>query len=177
MKSPLIYLAVALAVCVLALAGYWFWYAAVAEKSSTGVALQNNIDASANAASRVALARAALADLEGDEALLRSRFVSETGVVAFINGLEALGRATGSTTVNVLSVSTVADASARPAFKFALLVKGTFDGVMRTVGAIEYLPYAVSVSSLSVAKNAKNDWQAHLVFFAGAATSSPLRTP
>lgn len=177
MKSPVIHLSSALAAFALALAGYWLWYAAVAEKSVAVVTLQTSIDASANAASRAALARAALAELEGDGATLRDHFVSETGIVAFINGLEALGRATGSTTVSVLSVSTAADAAARPAFKFALLVKGTFDGVIRTVGAIEYLPYAVSVSSLSVAKNAKNDWQASLVFLAGAATSSPSHAP
>lgn len=170
MKSPPIHLSAALVVCALALAGYWLWYAVVAEKSAAVIALQNGIDASANVASRAATARAALVDLEGDEALMRSHFVSETGVVAFINGLEALGRATGSTTVSVLSVSTAADSAARPAFKFALLIKGTFDGVMRTVGAIEYLPYAISVSSLSVAKNAKNDWQANLVFLAGSRT-------
>lgn len=170
MKSSIVHLSAALVVCALVLAGYWFWYAIVAEKSAAAAALQNGIDASVTVASRAAAARAALVDLEGDEALMRSHFVSETGVVAFINGLEALGRATGSTTVSVLSVSTAADAAARPAFKFALLVKGTFDGVMRTVGAIEYLPYAVSVSSLSVAKSAKNDWQANLVFLAGSRT-------
>lgn len=177
MKSPIVHFSAAFTVCAFALTGYWFWYAAVAEKSASVAALQNSIDASVNAASRAALARAALADLEGDEALMRSYFVSETGVVAFINGLETLGRATDSTTVSVLSVSTAADAAARPAFKFALLVKGTFDGVMRTVGAIEYLPYIVSVSSLSIAKNSKNDWQANLVFTAGAATSTPTKTP
>lgn len=177
MKPPIVHLSSALAACALALAGYWFWYAAVAGKSASVAALQNSIDASVNTASRAAAARAALAAMEGDEALMRSYFVSETGVVSFINGLEALGRAIGSTTVSVLSVSTAADAKARPAFKFALLVKGTFDGVMRTVGALEYAPYAISISSLSVAKNSKNDWQANLVFTAGAATSSPSHTP
>lgn len=177
MKSPLAHLSAALAVFAFSLAGYWFWYAAVAERSAAAVALQNSIDESASAASRAALARATLAGLESDEALLRRYFVSETGIVAFINGLEALGNEIGKTTISVLSVSTAAGPAARPAFKLSLLVSGTFDGVMRSVGAIEYLPYDVSISSLSATKNDKNSWQANLVFLVGAATSSPSRTP
>lgn len=177
MRSKFVQLAFAFAVCSAVIAGYWFWYGAVAAKSVSITALQDRIDANTDTASRRAAARAALADMAGDEAAMREYFVSETGVVAFIDGLEALGRAVGSTTVSVLSVSTVADAAVRPAFKFALSVNGTFDGVMRTVGALEYAPYVISISSLSVAKNAKNDWQANLVFFAGSATSTPSHAP
>lgn len=177
MRSKFVQLALAFAVCAAVIAGYWFWYGAVAAKSVSITALQSRIDANMDTASRGAAARAALADMEGDEAAMREYFVSETGIVAFIDGLEALGRAVGNTTVSVLSVSMAADAVARPAFKFALSIKGTFDGVMRTVGALEYAPYAISISSLSVAKNAKNDWQANLVFLAGSATSTPAHTP
>lgn len=176
MRTPFVQLALAFAVCAAATAGYWFWYGVVAAKSVSVTALQGRIDANMDAASRRAAARAALADMAGDETVVRDYFVSETGIVAFIDGLEALGRAVGNTTVSVLSVST-GGTGERPAFKFSLLVKGTFDGVMRTVGAIEYAPYAISVSSFSVAKNDKNDWQANLVFLAGSATSTPTKTP
>lgn len=176
MRTTFVQLALAFAVCVAAIAGYWLWYGAVAAKSVSVTALQGRIDANMDTASRRAAALAALADMAGDDAAMREYFVSETGIVAFIDDLEALGRAVGSTTVSVLSVST-GGTGERPAFKFALSVKGTFDGVMRTVGALEYAPYAISISSLSVAKNAKNDWQANLVLFAGSATSTPVKTP
>lgn len=176
MRPIFVQLILAFVVCAIAIAGYLFWYVAVAVQSASVTALQSRIDAKTDTVSRMVASRAALADMAGDEVAVRNYFVSDTGIVAFIDGLEALGRAVGSTTVNVLSVST-ASTGARPAFKFALSIKGKFDGVMRTVGAIEYAPYAISVSSLSVAKNAKNDWQANLVFLAGSATSTPTKTP
>jgi hypothetical protein len=176
MRSSFVQLALALAALAAAIAGYWFWYGAVAATSVSVTALQGRIDANMDTASRRAAALAALAGMAGDEAAMRDYFVSETGIVAFIDGLEALGRSIGSTTVSVLSVS-ASGTGERPAFKFSLLVKGTFDGVMRTVGAIEYAPYAISISSLSVAKNVKNDWQAAIVFLAGSATSTPAHAP
>lgn len=176
MRSPFIQLALATIVCVAATIGYWFWYGAVAATSVSVTMLQGKIDANMGTASRRAAARAALAGMAGDEAAMRDYFVSETGIVAFIDGLEALGRAIGNTAVSVLSVS-ASGLDERPALKFSLLVKGTFDGVMRTAGAIEHAPYAISISSLSVVQNAKNDWQANIVFLAGSATSTQARTP
>lgn len=176
MRPVFVQLTLAFVVCAAATAGYAIWYGVVAAESSAATALQGKIDAQTTAANRMAAARATLAGIAGDDAAVRNYFVSETGIVAFIDGLEALGRATGSTTVDVLSVST-GGTDAHPAFKFALSVKGTFDGVMRTIGAIEYAPYAISVSSLSVVKNAQNDWRANLVFLAGSATSAPAKTP
>jgi hypothetical protein len=104
-------------------------------------------------------------------------FISETGVVAFIDNLEALGRVSGAAAIKVLSVST-GDVSAQPTFTFSLSIKGTFDAVMRTIGAIEYAPYAISISSLSIGQDAKNDWHANLTFLVGASTTStPPNTP
>lgn len=176
MRSPSIQLALAAVVCVATIAGYWFWYGVVTATSASVTALQGRIDANVDTENRRASARAALVDIADDEAAMRAYFVSETGIVAFIDGLEALGRSVGNTTVSVLSVS-ASGIGEQPALKFSLLVKGTFDGVMRTVGAIEHAPYAISVSSLSVVQNAKNDWQANVVFLAGGATSTSAHTP
>lgn len=173
MKSTLIQLILALVVCAAALVGYWVWYGAVTAKSTTVAMLQSQIDTKTKVVNRTATTRSALADIAGDEAAVQNYFISETGVVAFIDGLEALGRVNGATAVNVLSVS-VGGASAQPTFTFALSIKGTFDAVMRTVGAIEYAPYAISISSLSVGQDAKNNWHADLTFFVGA---NAARTP
>ena len=81
-------------------------------------------------------------------------------MVAFIDTLEGRGRSLGAT-VNVLSVSTGGD-SAHPTLELTLSIKGSFDAVMRTVGSIEYAPYAISISSLLVGKDVKESWMANL---------------
>lgn len=177
MKSHLTHLIFALILCVVAIVGYGILYGTVSAKSAAVATLQSQIDTKTRAANRTATTRSTLAEIIGDEAVVQNYFISETGVVAFIDGLEARGRATGSTTVSVLSVSTDG-APAQPMFKFALSIKGRFDAVMRTVGAIEYAPYAISISSLSIGQDAKNAWHADLIFLVGAsATSTPPNTP
>lgn len=177
MKSHLAHLIFALVICTAAIVGHGIWYGSVASTSAAVTALQSQIDIKTKVANRMAATRSALAEIVGNEAVVQNYFISETGVVAFIDSLEARGRATGSTTVSVLSVSTDG-ASAQPAFKFALSIKGRFDAVMRTVGAIEYAPHAISISSLSIGQDAKNVWHADLIFLVGAsATSTPPNTP
>lgn len=160
MKSAFTHLAFSLAACIAALVGYGFWYAAVAEKSAAVTALQGQIDAKSEAVSRMATTRAALAEIAGDEAVVQSRFVPETAVVAFIDGLESRGRALGAT-LEVLSVST-GGAPARPTLVLSVAIEGTFDSVLRAVGAVEYAPYAISVSDLSVGRDDKRNWSANL---------------
>lgn len=176
MKSAFIHLILAFVICAAALVSYGILYRAVATASVAVTALQSQIDAKTKVVSRMAATRAAFADIAGDEAAVQQYFISETGVVAFIDDLEALGRVNGAATTKVLSVS-ADDASAQPTFTFALSIMGTFGAVMRTVGAIEYAPYAISISSLSVGQNAKNDWHADLTFIVGSnATSAPPKT-
>jgi hypothetical protein len=176
MKSPLIHLILALLVCIAALIGYGVWYATIVDMSTSVATLQNQIDTKIEAVSRVTTTQAALAGIAGDEAVVQSYFVPETGVVAFIDDLEARGHSQG-TTVSVLSVST-GGVPAQPTLVFSLSVKGTFDAVMRTVGAIEYAPYAISISALSVGQDDKNSWYANLKLLVGSsATSTATRTP
>lgn len=176
MRSPFIHLLIAFAACVGALVGYGVWYSAVAGKSVAVATLQSQIDAKTAAVSRMSTTRAALAEIAGDEAVVRSYFVPETGVVSFIDGLESRGRALGAA-VSVLSVSTEGTA-AQPMLAFSLSIAGPFDAVMRTVGAIEYAPYDISFSTLSVAQDTKNNWHADLKLVVGSisgstATSTP----
>lgn len=174
MKSRLSQLILACLVCTAALVGYGILYRAVAAKSVAVTVLQDSIDAKTKVVSRMAITRSALAETSGDEAVVQNYFLSKTAIVAFIDSLEARARAIGVTTISVLSVST-GGTSAQPTFTFTLSIKGTFDAVMRTIGAIEYSPYAASISTLSVGQNAKNDWQASFTFLVGssATTTSP----
>lgn len=176
MKSPAIHLLIALAASVIALLGYVAWYGVVSDKSREVAGLQNQILAASETVSRVASARAALTEIAGDEMKVRSYFVPESGIVAFINDLEARGVAQGAT-IAVSSVSTGGTPS-RPALVLSITVKGTFDAVMRAVGSIEYAPYDILVSSFSIRQDVEDIWNANLGLRVGsvlvkAATSTP----
>ena len=174
MKSHFLHLAIALIIFMIALIGYGSWYAAISAKSAAVAGLKSQIVEKKQATGRIASARTALAEIAGDEADVQSYFVSETGVVSFINELEKRGQSQG-TAVNVLSVST-GSTSEQPTLSLALSVKGTFNAVMRTVGAIEYMPYDLSIAGLSLAQDDKSNWHANLNLIVGStktATSTP----
>lgn len=170
MKSPFFHAILACSVCVVMIIGYGVWYSVIKAKSAAVAHLENQIILKTETASRIASARTSLAEIAGDEASMQEYFVPETGVVAFINTLEALGQAQG-TTVSVLSVST-SNAGTRPALTLSITVKGTFDAVMRTVGAIEYAPYDLSISTLSLGQEDSKSWHANLTLLVGSVSAS-----
>jgi len=169
MKSHLIHLVIALIIAGLSMAGYGFWYSVISNKSADVASLQNQIVAKSETMSRIASARAVLSEISDAESAVRSYFVSETGVVSFIEELEEQGRLQG-TTVNVLSVSTNSKGM-RPTITLSLTIKGSFDAVMRTVGAIEYSPFYLSVSGLSFVQNDGNSWQADISLLVGSVSA------
>lgn len=175
MKSPLTNLILVCLVLTATAAGYWFWYAAIEAKSAVAADLESQITAKTEAASRIASARASLAEIAGDEASVQNYFVPETGVVTFINDLQTRGQTLG-TAVTVLSVST-GGTSAQPTLAFSLTIKGTFDAVMRTVGAIEYSPYNLSVSTFSLGQDGKDSWHADLDLSVGSLSANAAVTP
>lgn len=170
MKSPLLHLIFASLACILMLIGYGVWYASVEAKSVAVANLENQISTKIETESRITSTRASIAEIAGDEATLQSYFVPETGVVAFIDHLDTQGKLLGAT-VSVLSVAT-SDAGARPELTLTLAVKGTFDAVMRTIGAIEYAPYDLSISKLSLRQDAKNKWHADLNLHVGSVSAN-----
>ncbi len=176
MKSPLSHFIFAVSVFAAVGIGYVVLYAGVESKSAYVADLANQIAAKTEIESRAASTRASLAEIENDQTEMQSYFVPEAGVVAFIDDLQAQAQALNATT-SILSVS-MSSADAQPVLKIALIIKGTFDSVMRAVGAIEYAPYDLSVSALSLEQDDKNAWHANLNLVVGsmsasAATSTP----
>lgn len=162
MKSPLFHLILWLCLCAAAFAGYAYWYSMVTDKSAMVTDLGNQIQTKTAASTRASAARTALADIQGDEALVESYFVPETGVVSFIDTLEGLAHAQKAA-MKVLSVSTNGKAEeSNLELLLTLSIEGSFDAVMRTVGAIEYAPYSISLSRLSLVNSGKNIWHATL---------------
>lgn len=175
MKSPLIKFITALFVLIITFIGYGVWYDAISEKSADVAKLESQITTTIETASRIASARTALDKIIGDETLVQSYFVPETGVVAFINDLEARGRSQGAV-VSVDSVS-AGGTLARPILAFALTITGTFDTIMRTVGIIEYSSFALSISGLSLGQDAKNSWHASLKLQVGSMSVNTKANP
>ncbi len=175
MRPPLSHLVFASLACVITVVGYGFWYASVGTKSTTVANLENQITSKTETVSRISSVRASLAEIAGDEASVQSYFLPETGVVAFINNLEDQGKKQG-TAVSVLSVSTNT-ASGQSTLSFTLSVRGTFDAIMRTVGIIEYAPYDLSISALSITQDGKSGWHADLTMTVGSSAATATSTP
>lgn len=166
MKSPLTHAILAYSLCIAMIIGYGFWYAFIEAKSVAVADLESQIATKTDTMSRIASARASLAEIVGHEVSIQSYFVPETGVVTLINNLEAQGKAQGAT-VSVLSVS-----ASGATLTFTLTIKGTFDAVMRTVGAIEYAPYDLSISTLSLGQEGPKSWNANLILLVGSVSAS-----
>ena len=177
MKSPLTNVIIAGSVCIVVMISYGALYNYVVAESVTVANIERQIIAKTGTESRIASTRASLAEIANDETNIQSYFIPETGVVSFIDTLQTQARALNATT-SILSVSMSGVGSVQAALKTALTIKGTFDSVMRTIGAIEYMPYDLSISALSLEQDTKNMWHANLNLVVGSisvgiATSTP----
>jgi hypothetical protein len=166
----------------LALAGYLLWYHAVSAKSVEAETLGNQIITRDRAQSRIGAASAEVADLASAEAGVGAYFVAPQNVVPFIEQLQSLGASTGAS-VSVLSVAANPPAAgALPVIAISLAVTGSFDHVVRAVGAIEYAPYDLALSSLALAEGTAGAWTADVALTVGSASSTanaltPLLAP
>ena len=176
MKRSLTALIFALALFAAALFAYGYGYFLVSGKSVEVAKLEQQIQTKTETASRVSSARAALAEISGDEAAVKAYFVSQTQIVPFIDALQATGSDLG-TKVEVLSVSQKQNTE-RPALSVALSVSGSFDAVMRTAGAIEFSPFDLTVDTFGLSKDAAaNGWRANLTLTIGSTvTGTPSPT-
>lgn len=174
MRSPSAHLIVVIIVAVVTLGAYAGWYTFVSGESAAVAQLEHQIATADATASRANALRATLDSLAADEAKIQNYFVSDTAVVTFITQLEASGQPMGAT-VSVLSVSS-GKTTTQPTLLFAVSVKGTFDSVMRTVGAIEQMPYDLTVSSLAVQLDGKHSWHADLNLVVGSMPTAAVPT-
>jgi hypothetical protein len=166
MKSPFMHLIVWTFIGIAVFAAHGFLYSIIAKKSSEVADLQSQINMKTESASRIASARIALAQIANSELTIRSYFIPESEIVSFIGDLEDRGRALGSV-VKVLSVSN-GNPENQSTLVLSLLIKGTFDSVMRTVGIIEYAPYNLTVTKLSLVKDEKSLWSIDMEIMVGS---------
>ncbi len=176
----------ALLLLAAAFGAYGLSYHIVDQKTADAAAAQSEIESKALEAAQDRQAQNQLAGLEADEAQVSSYFVQTRDVVPFLTAIEATGHTFG-TKVSVVSVS---DAPGTPHghLTISVSVTGPFDSVLRTVGALEYAPYDISLSNLTLdttdaSKGSASDWSAAATFVVGtsdtpapkAATVAPVK--
>ncbi|HEY0010984.1 MAG TPA: hypothetical protein VGB97_03710 [Candidatus Paceibacterota bacterium] len=173
----------AIALLVAALAGYWFWYGTVTKVAAEAAELTQSVRERGEAGGRAAAARHALDDLAADEAAVYQHFVGTDDVVPFLESIEMTGQRLGAR-VEVVSVGNVPAKPQQPALiQVSLTITGSFDAVMRTIGAIEYQVYDTTLSSLVIdSPSGVSTWTAAATYLVGAkpqATTTPAapKTP
>lgn len=165
-KGPALSLIVSVLVALGAVGGYVFWYHLMQGLRAESVQLETDILAKEGERVRAASARTAEGDLLAQENFIASHLVKTTDIVLFLERIEGTGKTFGAV-VKVASVSGEGKTS-NGKISLALSVTGTFDAVMRTVGAIENGPYANMVSDLTLDTPDKGEtWSATGMFVVG----------
>lgn len=169
MKSPVSQLVVALSIFVIFATGYGAAQYMLSRENVRLADLQSQTAVMTGSISSASAARTILVDIAGDEENVQSYFVPENDVVPFINNLESSG--VGSATVTVKSVSPGTD-NKQATLLVTLGLAGSFDEIMRTIGVLEHLPYAITISTLSVRKDdTEAMWRADVGLVVGALSS------
>ena len=176
-RPVLIRFSIALVLLVAVAGGWWWGSARVAAVRANVETLSATVQEKQILLARIIATRAELSSLTSDKIAIGAYFVSESDIVQFLNVLNATGRAVGST-VSILSV--VAHKKIQhPMLGVSVKVTGSFDTVMRTIGAIENISYYVTMNSLSLStsQNQAGDthkvpWTASLTLSVGYASST-----
>jgi Tfp pilus assembly protein PilO len=173
MNSHLRQLIIMLVIALVVVGGVVVWYRDISYTSAELASIETKLRTETGQAASAPVNGTSLEALAEDEAFVQRYFISDENIPAFINDLEARGRTRGAS-VTILSVSK-AGAGLEAALALSLTVKGTFAQVMQTIGAIEYAPYALTISSVALVREAKGTWKADLKLSVGS--PPPLTTP
>ncbi len=168
----------AIVLLVLVLVGYGFWYAAVSRESEQAGVLEAKIAEQNDIAAKSVQAKTELTLLTTQGATIDQYFVQTNDLVPFLEQIQSLGKFLG-TSVQVASVSAV-PGSPYGHLNLSLSISGSFDSVVRTVGALEYQPYGVSINTLTLSTSANPNasattspqWNATTMLTIGAQTGS-----
>lgn len=168
----------ALIACVVAAGAFGLWYTIVADTTARGAELEAALKEREAAGGRSAAARRALTDLAVEEERIGAYFVSPAEIVPFLESLEGTGEAIGAE-VDIVSVGDTPDATGR--IPLSLSISGSFDAVLRTVGAIEHHPNDLRVTTLTLdtpqGAASQGVWTANITFSVGMRDLPAATTP
>ncbi|MDB5237093.1 MAG: hypothetical protein JWL88_195 [Parcubacteria group bacterium] len=170
MNKPFSHLILALVLLALSVAAYGVWFVAVDSENAKARSLAGDIQTKSQDATRIAEAKAALAALSTDEASVSAHFVSPNDIVPFLGGVESAGAALGSK-VQVVSVGAAPVVSGEGHLALSVQITGSFDSVLRTLGALEYAPYDIVLTNLTL-DTTGGGWAAAASFNVGTGPAS-----
>jgi Tfp pilus assembly protein PilN len=180
-KSLLMSLGGSLIVLIVMLGGYWLSYSMVTAKSIEASQLATQIANQKSATAQLAQAKSELSDLSSQQATINQYFVQTNNVVPFLEQLQSLGSSLGAA-VQVVSVSAT-QGTPYGTLTLSISISGNFSAVAKTLGAIEYEPYNISIDTLSFTDNpilgsasSTPQWNAVAKFTVGAKTGTATST-
>jgi len=144
------YILLALSVLTLFLSctAYSFMYNDAIKKAEAESAVKAQVVAATNEATEAKDMETVYESSESERELLPAFLVSTSNAVPFIDAVESIGPATGST-LSISSLSSGVDSvSSHSAVTATITVIGSWPNVMRAIAMIENMPYAISVQSL-----------------------------
>lgn len=148
-KKSFIHTLIAGAILLVALIAYVLWFLTVDGLGKEVSQIESEIVTRANESDRVMEARTALSALATNESRLRGYFVNTDEVVSFLERVTATGRAVGAE-VDVVHVQAETETASRGRMTLALRITGSFDAVVRTIGAIENGPFDSALTNVSL---------------------------
>jgi hypothetical protein len=171
MKNAYLHLAGALVLLIAVISAYLFWYHELSAKRAEAAAESATLATSQANAALASEASAQLSSLGADAAAVNAYFIDAADVVPFLETLQDTGSRLGSS-IDVQSVTAKSDG--RPHLDLSLTISGPFSAVARTVGAIEFAPYDITVTSLSMtaASDDAGGWNAVMAFSVGTASAA-----
>lgn len=149
MNKNYIPLVTALVTLALTLILYVGWLYSVSQISTSIRTTQAEIVKATQESMQGARTKEALLALSSNAEVIRGYFVEKESLVTFLETLSKTGTALGST-LEIVSVSDSKDAQGFPRIVVALKIQGSFDAVLRTVGALEQGPYDSKVETMHI---------------------------
>lgn len=146
MSRSLAQLLVALGVLAVVSGLYALWYYEVQREARKSGELQTQIQTTIESAVTAAETSDTLASLAADEAAIEGYRIKLADIVTFLERIEGTGRVLTSA-VEVISVADKPGNDGR--MLITVRVIGSFDAVLRTLGAIEYGPYDSKITNLT----------------------------
>lgn len=153
-RSAFIQLGVATVALLLAVGAFWQWEGRIYEFENSVGLLENTIQDKRTAITQLNVARTALSSSTEEETILNTYIVSEADIVPFLSAIDATGRAVGAKIV-IASVGQQRGVGTRSTLAVAITITGTFNSVMRAVGAIETMPYYLTTDTFTVSNSAR----------------------
>lgn len=141
-----------------AVGAYTFFFMQVQNLQEDILATHAQVEEARQLEARTVRAQEETEQLTRDEGDILSRMVRTDDIVPFLSYVESRGQEYG-VLVEVVSVS---DASTDGVVTLAVTLEGSFAGVVKTLGTLEYGAYALTTRSATFEAGENGTWQARI---------------